>query len=272
MKKIVCENCGEILTKWRTDIVCGSCGYVNERLYYKDKKSRILKRLLIVLSVILVIVGLCVWDIEIDPPAFWHFRQADKQAIVQYQRQHYPGAKVVEQDFPFLGNPHLVGVPVPSRMTFEYDGVEFSISARDGELTGDYFPYARAASQIENIIYRFIQSNNIENEGVKVDVRFDLLHASTMLYPFDDPPTDDLSEYNHRIDVDITIIGEYSSPKDVGWLYDCYQYWISECVLKDYSLNFKVVSSSNSRIYNSSFFNDSEITSEKEFYSEFKSY
>ncbi|MCH5196263.1 MAG: hypothetical protein J1F28_06090 [Oscillospiraceae bacterium] len=231
------------------------------------------KKKIIMLSVLLVIFGLCVWDIGIDPPAFWHFRQADKQAIVQYQRKHYPGAKVVEQDFPFFPNkPVLVGIPVNSRMTFEYDGVEFSISARDGELTGDYFPYARAASQIENTIYQFIQSNNIENEGVEVDVRFDLLHASTKLYPFDDPPTDDLSEYNHRIDVDITIIGEYSSPKDVGWLYDCYQYWISECVLKDYSLNFKVVPTGNGRLYNAAFYNDSEITSEKEFYSEFNSY
>ncbi len=237
------------------------------------KRRRFLtKRKIIARSIVAVIVLLSVWDIFIDPPAFWHFRQADKQAIVQYQRQHYPGAKVIERNFPFLGNPYLVGVPVGSGMTFEYDGVKFGISARDGELNYDGFPYARATSQIENIIDDFIELRGLENEdNTKINVHFDLLHAKTMIYPFDDAPTEDLSKYTHRVDVEITIKGEYGSPEDVGWLYDCYQYWISKCVLQDYSLSFRVVSS-DKRFFDSRFYIDSGITSEKEFYSEFIAY
>ena len=224
----------------------------------------------IVLSIIfLFVILIFVWDSFIDAPPFWHSRQADKQAIVQYQREHYPGAKVVKSNFPFYGNPGLVGSPIESSMTFEYDGVEFGIAAQDGKLIRDYFPYARATLQIVNIIDEFMRSRGIKNEsGTKVDVKFDLLHVKTMLYPFDDAPDGDLSKYAHRVDVEIIVKGEHNSPKDVGWLYDCYQYWLSECVLPDYGLTFKVVPDSE-KVYNACFYKDSEITSENEFYSKF---
>lgn len=151
-------------------------------------------------------------------------------------------------------------------MTFEYDSVEFVIAAQDGKLTRDYFPYAKAALQIKNIVHKFMETRGIENESsTKVDVKFDLLHVKTMLYPFYDAPAENLSEYSHRVDVELTVKGEYESPKEVGWLYDCYQYWISECVLQDYSLSFKVVPNGE-KVYNACFYKDSEITSEKDFF------
>ncbi len=226
------------------------------------------KKIIAVLFVT-VIIGFTVWDF-VDAPPFWHFRYADKKVILQYQHQHYPGAKIVKRNFPLLGNPGIVGAAVESSMTFEYDGVEFVIAAQDGKLTRDYFPYARAKLQIVNIIDEFMRLREIENEGdTKVDVIFDLLHAKSMLYPFDDPPTEDLSKYNHRVDIEIIIKGEYHSPKDVGWLYDCYKYWIIENILPNYSLTFKFVSN-DELLYNACFYNDSKNISQKEFYSQFK--
>lgn len=231
-------------------------------LYMKFNKKAI------VLPILVVIIGLTIWDF-IDAPPFWHFRQADKKAIVQYQREHYPGAVIVKRNFPLLGNPGLVGVPVESSITFEYNGVEFVIAAQNGELKRDYFPYAKAKLKIVNIIDDFLTTHGIENEdNIEINVIFNLLHAKSMLYPFDDPPTEDLSKYNHRVDVEITVKEEYNSPKDVCWLYDCYQYWITECVLPDYSLTFKVMSNSE-KIFLASFYTDSEITGEVDFYSEF---
>lgn len=134
-----------------------------------NKTFRITKKVIVRSVIISIVILLFVWDSFINAPPFWHFRQADKQAIVQYQREHYPGAKVVKRNFPFLGNPGLVGSPVESSMTFEYDGVEFGIEAQDGKLTRDYFPYARAKLQIVNIIDEFMRSRGIENEnGIKV--------------------------------------------------------------------------------------------------------
>ena len=235
-------------------------------------KSRFTRKKIIKLSVAAIIIGLIVWDCFIDSPPFWHFRQDDKKAIVEYQRQHYPGAKVVDRSFPLLGNPGLVGAAVESSITFEYDGVEFVIAAQDGELKRDYFPFAKAKLKIVNIIDEFLKTNGIENEGnTKIDVIFDLLHVKSMLYPFDDSPTEDLSKYNHRVDIEIIIKGEYNSPKDVGWLYDCYKYWIIENTLPNYSLTFKVVSD-NEVPHNACFYNDSIITSEEEFYSQFNTF
>ena len=259
------------LNRYSNDTAQRSMPISEKRLFKNRYRFFSNPKKIIAFSLMAVIIALIVWDI-IDSPPIWHFRQADKQAIIQYQRQHYPGAKVVKRNFPFLGNPGLVGSPVESSMTFEYDGVEFFIAAQNGELTRDFFPYANAKLQIVNKIDEFMRSRGIENSGgIKVDVMFNLLHVRSMLYPFDDPPTEDLSKYNHRVNVEITVNGEYDSPKDVGWLYYCYQYWITECVLPDYSLTFKVVSN-DKRVYNACLYTDSKITSEKNFYSQFYSY
>lgn len=70
-----------------------------------NKTFRITKKVVVRSVIISIIILMFVWDSFIDAPPIWHFRQADKQAIVQYQRQHYPGAKVVKRNFSFLGNP-----------------------------------------------------------------------------------------------------------------------------------------------------------------------
>lgn len=90
------------------------------------------------IGIAIIIISFIVWDF-VDAPPFWHFRQADKKVILEYQSQHYPGTKAVKSNFPLLGNPSLVGVPVESSMTFEYNNVEFSIAARDKKLTADFF-------------------------------------------------------------------------------------------------------------------------------------
>ncbi len=152
----------------------------------------------------IAIISFIVWDF-VDAPPFWHFRQADKKVILEYQSQHYPGEKVVKSNFPLLGNPSLVGVPVESSMTFEYNNVKFSIAARDEKLTADFFPYANAGLQITKTIENFFESRGFEKTVAEVNVSFDLLHINTLIYPFDDPPADDLSKYNHCVSV--TIMG-----------------------------------------------------------------
>ncbi|MBD5128573.1 MAG: hypothetical protein HDT43_01395 [Ruminococcaceae bacterium] len=117
-----------------------------------NKTFRITKKVIVRSVIILIIILLFVWDAFIDAPPIWHFRQVDKQAIIQYQREHYPGAKVAKSNFPFLGNPGLVGVPVDSSMTFEYNDIEFVIAAKNGEISADGYPEARTIAQFDKII------------------------------------------------------------------------------------------------------------------------
>lgn len=123
------------------------------------------KKIIAVLFVA-VIISFIVWDF-VDAPPFWHFCQADKKVIFEYQSQHYPGAKVVKSNFPLLGNPSLVGVPVESSMTFEYNNVKFSIAARDEKLTADFFPYAKAGLQITKTIEIFLNRVDLRKLSLK---------------------------------------------------------------------------------------------------------
>ncbi|MCH5208630.1 MAG: hypothetical protein J1F04_07070 [Oscillospiraceae bacterium] len=211
MKKFVCENCGEILTKWRTDIVCESCGYVNERLYYKDKKSRILKRLLIVLSVILVIVGLCVWDIEIDPPAFWRTeRIQDKRAILAYVTEKYPDAVQTGRGkfpLPKPAAPHQASI-----MYFSLDGIDFHISAEYGKVVEDVYSKRRAESQFNAII----QDKFLKPRGIDAEVRY-YFSGDYDVYP-----------YTEWVGITLKVCNQGRSPQEVGWLYDFYNFWKEE--------------------------------------------
>ena len=67
----------------------------------QTKKRFFTKRKIIILSILLVIVGLCVWDIA-APPLWWQSnRQKDKRAILEYAKVQYGGeAKVVSSSFP----------------------------------------------------------------------------------------------------------------------------------------------------------------------------
>lgn len=219
-------------------------------------KSRFTRKKIIKLSVAAIIIGLIVWDCFIDSPPFWHFRQDDKKAIVDYQRQHYPGAKVVDRNFPFLGNPGLVGCRVPSSMTFEYDGVEFGIVAEYGRVSLDGFYEARTKAQFNEII----QDGFLKPRNIVSSIHYSFRDDYTSTYP-----------YTAVLYVELRAVNQGSTPQEVGWLYDFYKYWKREgAFLKDYQLNIYIYEDNVKRSY-LVIKRDSEFSNEDEFYSAFRS-
>ncbi len=227
------------------------------------KRRFMTKRKIIALSVVAAIILLFVWDIYIDPPAFWHFRQADKQAIVQYQRQNYPGAKVIERDFPFLANPHLVGFPVPSRMTFEYDGVKFRISAQDGIISGDGY----GGSKIEKEIREKYLQDFFSRQGFSYEPNIDFSYHKNY-FPQKDAS---LKTFRGSIQLDFLINydGSKKFPEDYGWFYDFYCYWKEVCPTDDYSLWFCLRINRNA-YYQLECDSKSEFADKDDFYNSFK--
>ncbi len=225
-------------------------------------KKRFFTKKRITLLVSAVIAGLFVWD-WIDAPPFWHFRQADRNAIVSYQREHYPGARVVKTYFPFFGNPYLIGPPVNSNMQFEYDGVTFGISAKDGKIEGDGFPYAKETQKIKEIIVgEFMNSRGLlEESDAHIEAYFQM---PGFIYP-----EDDKSLYCRPVNISIDVPEVFGSPQEVGWLYDCYQYWISRCSYPEFSIRFHIKSADAEKTFWAVFVEDSEINSEEDFYSGF---
>ena len=219
-------------------------------------KSRFTRKKIIKLSVAAIIIGLIVWDCFINSPPFWHFRQDDKKAIVEYQRQHYPGAKVVDRYFPFLGNPGLVGVPVDSSMTFEYNDMEFVIAAKNGKITSDGYYKARVIAQFDKII----QDGFLKPRNIISSIHYSFMDDYTTTYP-----------YTGVLYVELRAVNQGSTPQEVGWLYDFYKYWKREgAFLKDYQLNIYIYEDIVKRSY-LVIKRDSEFSNEDEFYSAFRS-
>ncbi|MGN0678275.1 MAG: hypothetical protein ACI4JS_01290, partial [Oscillospiraceae bacterium] len=182
----------------------------------------------IILSIILAIVLLFVWDSFIDPPVWWRFeRQQDKRAILEYVENNYPNTiKRKGGKFP-LQMP--AGPFEDSVMFFEYNGVNFSVSAWGGEVKRDTYYEAKAEKYIrENFIDGFMN-----DRGLSPDIKISFVSQPSHFGMLRKDVLDDVHSFEGSIHVTIkqTYIVGVSTPRDVGWFYDFYQYWMENCNL-----------------------------------------
>lgn len=222
------------------------------------KKTRFFtKGRIILLSVLAVLTGLCIWDIS-DPPLWWQFgRRSDKQAILQYAKTQYNGkAKVTGSKFPII-NPGLVGPPEASIMFFKYDGTDFAISAQNGKLIFDGYYVAKAQAAIEEIVdVGFFQPRNI---------------AVEYICSFSKEPLVALEVFDGSVRI-IIYFDEYDpqgKPQNIEWFYDFYLYWINSSKIKDFSIQINYFISDN-RYYRLYFDEASQFNSKDDFYAEFQ--
>lgn len=187
----------------------------------KNRKSpRRLRKRIIALSAAVVLILFGVWDTFIDPPVWWRSeRQQDKKAILEYVQNKYPETiKRKGGKFP-LQMP--AGPYKNSVMYFELDGINFSVAACHKIIVWDTYYDNKAEKYIcENYIDGFMnekglspQINTYYRDGINEEIWDYKGHISIEIY----------QEY---IDGAIT-------PRQAGWFYDFYQYWIEICDLPD---------------------------------------
>lgn len=186
------------------------------------------KLLIILLSVASIIIGFTIWDIFIDPPAWWRFdRLEDKKAILSYVEENYPKTiKRTGSKFPFQ---KPAGSFEHSVISFELDGVNFNVSAWKGKITDDTYYEAKAEKFIrENFIDGFIDERGLSPE-IKISFVIPPEHYGLL----QEYILDDLYSFTGSVNIFITqaYIDGVSTPKDVGWFYDFYQYWVKNCDL-----------------------------------------
>lgn len=193
-------------------------------------KNRVLftkKKVIIPLIVVLLIaVLLLVWDIVIDPPAFWRSeRQQDKNAILDYAERTYPdNLKRKGGEFP-LQMP--AGPFEPSVMYFELDSVNFNIYAQDGKITGDTYYEAKAEKYIrENYIEGFMNDRKLTP-----DIKISFISPPGHYGFLGGDVLGDIYDFEGTILVKITQehINGVSAPNEIVWFYDFYQYWMEKC-------------------------------------------
>lgn len=258
-----CNNCGKILPKWRTDIVCESCGYVNEHLYYKAKKLRILKRVLIVLAVIFVIVGtLSVCNCAMLYP--WQYQaRNNRRAILEYADKNYPEAKIVKENYPTMKfNPTNKPYDV---IWFELDGVDFYIKARDGEVDYDDDGYGIA------LLEKAVREDYLNDFFVQRELSY---HVDITFWDYIPPPVEqvvDLKDLTETISLDIVLEYEEDkqTPRDFDWFYDFYCYWKEKCPTEKFSIRF-CYKLKRTAVYSLYCDSGSEFDNEEDFYNQFK--
>lgn len=214
------------------------------------------KKVLIItlLSVAVAFVLFNVYDIFIDPPAWWRFdRQRDKRVILEYVKNNYPeNIKRKGGKFP-LQMP--AGPFESSIMYFELDGVNFAISAQDGRIETDGYHKARASTQFDKIIQDgFIKTRGIE----KAYTRYSFLDSYKETYP-----------YTGGLVVRLSVFDQGSTPQDVGWLYDFYKYWKNEgSFLSGYSVGI-YINADEDTVYHIIYNSEKEFSDQDEFYAAF---
>ncbi len=216
------------------------------------KKRFFTRGRIIVLSIISAVILLGIWDIFIDPPAWWRFeRQQDKRAILAYVEEKYPNAKSKGSKFPFQ---RMVGPYPASIMYFELDGVNFHVAAKRGSVISDGYSQARACAQFDKII----QDGFLKPMGKEANTHYRFVDDYD-IYP-----------YTGSLVVCLTIRDQGSTPKEVGWLYDFYKYWKNEGdFLKSYSARIDIVVN-DEIVYHINYNNSSEFPNEDSFYAAFE--
>lgn len=244
----------------------------NARLSYDNNRKVKMQPLKVIFSAVLIFVVYTILDTNLNPPGWWRFdRLEDKRAILSYVEENYPETtRRTGSKFPFQ---KPAGPFEHSVMFFELDGVNFNVSAWDGKITGDTYYEAKAEKFIrENFIDSFMDergiSPKIKMSFVIPPEHYGLLQKNIL---------DDL--YNFTGSVHITIVQDYidgvSVPKDVGWFYDFYQYWMKNCDLENCTVSIQYRRnkdySTNEVSYMISFRKGVKtFSNEDEFYSAFK--
>lgn len=208
----------------------------NQRVKMQPLKKAGIIMLIAIFSAVLIFVVYTILDTNLNPPGWWRYdRLADKKAVLSYVEENYPKTiKRTGSKFPFQ---KPAGPFEHSVMFFELDGVNFGVSAWEGKITGDTYYEAKAEKYIrENFIDGFM-----DERGLSPEIKISFVMPQDYYGLLQKYILDDL--YSFTGSVHITIIQDYidgvSVPKDVGWFYDFYQYWMKNCDLENCTVSIQ---------------------------------
>lgn len=202
--------------------------------------------------VVALVIAVLILNANLLFPWQWN-AQKNKQAILEYVHQNYPDAKIIQAHYDYGFNPWN---KTNDYITFEWDDIEFGVSAEGGKIVGDGYPGARAINQFDTIIKEgFMKPRGIETACTN----YSFLDNYKKSYP-----------YTGGLVVRITVVEQGSTPREVGWLYDFYKYWRNEGnFLTGYRVQIEIVKN-NDVICHCNYINKDEFSDESEFYGAFK--
>lgn len=253
-----CKNCGKKIEG--SVAFCTYCGAENNfngsisaSVVKRKKKHHILFVLLYILGAFAAIVALvAVLNANLLLP-WQRGARINKQVILEYAAEHYPNAEIVDQEF---NSAHFfVWNNFRDCIVFNWDDVEFGITAKSGSILVDGYCGARAIAQFD----RIIQDGFLKPRGIKANTDYSFVDNYEESYP-----------YTGGLSVQIAVFDQGSTPQEVGWLYNFYKYWKKEGeFLRLYAVEIDIIENKQ-RMCHINFLNDDDFPDEEKFYSAFK--
>ena len=253
-----CNHCGKKIED--SAAFCTYCGAANDlgggmsaAIVKRRKKHHGLFILLYILGAFAAVVALvAVLNANMLLP--WQLgARRNKQVILEYVAENYPEAKIVDQEF---NSAHFfVWNNLLDRIVFTVDNFEFTVTAEGGGVVWDGYPKARACAQFDKII----QDGFFKPRGIHENAHYSFGDNYKEIYPY----TGSLSIY-------IQVNDQGSTAREVGWLYDFYEFWkVEGAFLKDYRVDIDIYEDKKEKSH-ITYYNDSKFANEDEFYSAFK--
>lgn len=144
-----------------------------------------------------------------------------RQALVKYLKKTHPNYHIVEREVEYTYTTGGGFLPQPDTVkpcaTFvcDEDGFRYTVHAFNGKVTGDTYARAKLGSEIEEFARQgFLEPRGIENVDFYFEFALD-----------DDKLPSEWSGYNSKFHVTLGVRGQGTTPQEVGWLWDFYEFW-----------------------------------------------
>ena len=187
----------------------------------------------------------------------------DRKAIIEYVREVHPDSKIAEEHIEFGPTPGgILSVQPDCYITFEVNGFQYRVFASNGKVFSDTYADKYAQMKLWSEVETFINDEFLEPRGIEnVDIYCDFYNKHLL--------SSEWSEYNYSLDVLLSIYEQGSTPREVLWLYEFYEFWLeNQCFSPKWSLKFDIYGTSENAMYDSSLYvsSYSNAMSAAEFY------
>lgn len=252
--KMKCAHCGQKINSKSN--LCEFCGQPT----YKQRRKRSTICALSVLGGICLIIAVMV--VRYNLPLI-----NNRHVLIQYMKENHPNYHIAKENVKYYYTTGGGFFPLPETVkpeayiTFDEDGFEYTVRAMGGQIISDTYAKCKLGHEVEEFLKNgFLEPRDIEN--IDFYFTFDL---------DDDELPLEWSEFDGRLGVRISVLGQGRSPQEVGWLWELYQFWRnSQHFSTGWGLSFDIYSDTEYRKRSCSIFikDDDKFINQEAWYAE----
>lgn len=183
----------------------------------KQRKPLSLKGAMIIIAVTITVIVAGFFILKMNYLLPWQIPLfKNRRAIIQYARDVHPGSKIVEEHLEFVPSGWFSKKP-DCYIVFEEGDFHYSVRASNGEVCTDFYNPRKLGAEVEEFVNEnFLEPRGIKNVKVDCDFGFN---------EYDGSVPEQWLEYKDDYTVRVCIYKQGTTPYEVGWIYDFYNFW-----------------------------------------------